>query len=745
MWRFVRFVRHATNFCPTNRESLALGRYTESVGKGWEQEQSSKDGPGPSAETLAACVPLSRSERQTVVNTITGRHLATLVICAGIAYLGLAAGQWSPDLSQTGLKLMTMYGLTGAAMLALGWRAHRQPLPLMWSVHVAGVVFVVVTATVTLGYVLSGDPSTLYLYVLVQFAAGALVHDRRWVIAIMVLGDLGWGAVSLQLEDVNWVKSAGYLIGFSAVTIGINYARARTLVRMEELRLAAERASDAKTEFLANMSHEVRTPMNGVLGLSALLLDTELDGKQEKMVTAIRESADALIGVVDEILDFSQLQKGQVELAQVPFDMSVLIDGVTALMRPRAAAKGLLLDSEMKGFTSRRFIGDGGRIRQVLLNFVNNAIKFTESGSVIISAEVVERSDTTRVRLRVNDTGIGIPDESLLRIFTRYHQSDAASQRHSGGNGLGLAITKQLVDLMGGELGVKSQLNQGTSFWAEIELEPGPEDTLRVADATGTGDLLIREGARVLIAEDNPTSRMVTEALLKKLSCEVDIATDGRDALTMTSEHDYDIVFMDCYMPLMDGFQATERIRRSPKTEALPVIALTASITEEDRARCLEAGMNDTVGKPVRISMLAKALERWVPVTGRPSMRPLSTLPPPSALDLDMVRQLVSLDGEDDDFIQDVMMSYVDQLKDSVKKIARSLDEGDMEAVRLTAHSIKGASKQIGAARVGDLLGAIERENDVATARQVLDQVDEEVPRVAAAIQSLLRRSRRTG
>jgi CheY-like chemotaxis protein len=297
----------------------------------------------------------------------------------------------------------------------------------------------------------------------------------------------------------------------------------------------------------------------------------------------------------------------------------------------------------MKGFTSRRLIGDSGRIRQVLLNFVSNAIKFTESGFVLISAEVIEASDKTRIRLCVRDTGIGIPDESLPRIFARYHKNDG-SHCSSNGNGLGLAITKQLVELMGGTLGVKSALNEGTSFWAEIELQPGPEDTLRVADSTGTGDLLIREGTRVLVAEDNPTSRMVTEALLKKLSCKVDIAIDGREALQKAKDNDYDIVFMDCYMPLMDGFQATQRLRRSPENEELPIIALTASVAEEDRTRCLEAGMDDAVGKPVQISMLAKALERWVPVSGSRSVSPVSSLPPPATLDLHMVRQLVSLE-----------------------------------------------------------------------------------------------------
>ena len=714
------------------------------MGVAQEQEQGWEQGSAPSAETLAAYVPLSGRERWAMVNAITGRHLVTMMLCAGIAYLGLSVGQWSADFDQTALKLMTMYGLTGVAMLALGWRAHGQPPPLMWSVHIGGVLFLVITATVTLGYALSGEPSDFYLYVLIQFAAGAVVHDRRWLIAIMVLGDLGWAGTSLFVEGVSWGRSIGYLTGFSAVAIGLNYVRGRTLVRMEELRLAAQRASQAKTEFLANVSHEIRTPMNGVLGLSALLLDTKLDSKQDKMITAIRESADALIGVVDEILDFSQLQMGEVELEQAPFDISALIDGVTALMQPRAEAKGLRLESEMKGFTGRRFIGDAGRIRQILLNFVNNAIKFTESGFVLVGAEVVE-SDQTRIRLSVRDTGVGIPEESLLRIFTRYHQNKATVKRSSGGNGLGLAITKQLVELMGGELGVKSAVDQGTSFWAEIDLQPGPEDTLRVADSDGTGDLLIREGARVLVAEDNPTSRMVTEALLKKLSCEVDIAIDGRDALQRTRVSDYDIVFMDCYMPLMDGFQATQRIRHSLSDEELPVIALTASVTEEDRARCLEAGMNDMVGKPVRISMLAKALERWVPISGRRSTRPVSTFPPPAALDLDMVRQLVSLDGEDDDFIQEVMIGYVEQLKDSVKSLREALDQGDIEAVRLTAHSIKGASKQIGASRVGELLGAIEREDCVETVKLVLEQIDEEVPRVERAVQALLRTSRRAG
>lgn len=698
-------------------------------------------GIAPSAETIAVRTKLSSSQLRAMINTVTGRHIGTMTACAGFAYLGMSLGQWSSAKGETAVALMTVYALTGIALLALSLRTRHQPLPIDWSIHAAGVVFVVVTATVTLGYALSHNPSMFYFFVLVQFAAGALLHSRGWLLATMICSDVGWTATSVFVEDVNWVQSIGYLAGFSVVTLGMHVVRRRTLVELQELRIAAEHASRAKTEFLASMSHEVRTPMTGVLGLGALLLDTKLDPKQQKMVTAIRDSTEALISVVDEVLDFSQLQKGQIELERVPFDLGMLIDGVAALMEPRANSKGLHLEAELRGFARTRFIGDGGRLRQVLLNFVNNAIKFTESGSVVVKAEMVEQSAQRRVRISVQDTGMGIPADSLDKIFTRYQQQGGSTSRRLGGTGLGLAISKRLVELMGGELGVVSKVGRGTTFWVEVDLDPGPEDTLRVEGPEGTGDVLIRQGLKVLLAEDNPTSRMVTEALLKKLACNIDIATDGREALEKAKTTRYDIIFMDCYMPMMDGFQATRRIRDLTANSEVPIIALTASITEENRERCLEAGMSDTIGKPIRSRTLATLFDRWVSLSGKPPIAVTTrTARPPSALDMNMVRQLISLDDEDDGFIRDVMVAYVDQLRESATTLRASLDASDMDAVRLTAHSIKGASKQIGASRVGELLDAIELANEVGAARDLVSQVEREIPLVDEAVQALLRR-----
>ena len=707
------------------------------MGESTTERHSWAEDAAPSSETIHARTQLSPAEIDAMLSAVTHSRIGTMTACGGFAYLAFAVGQWIEPFSEASTFLLAIYGLTGIALLAFSWRTKHQPLPIGWALHAVGVLFLVSTAGVTLAYGVSRYPQLLHYFAFLQFAAGALLFNRAWLLVVMICGDVGWAVVSLFVDGVDWPEGVLTLGAVSILTIGINITRRKTLVELHELRLAAERASEAKTAFLANMSHEVRTPMTGVLGLSSLLLETELDPKQERMATAMRDSAEALISVVDQILDFSQLQKGQIELERAPFNLRTLVDGVVDLMEPRARAKGLDLEADLAGLSYPQFVGDGGRLRQILLNFVSNAIKFTESGSITIRAASIGPDLDRCVRLSVEDSGIGISADSLEQIFNRYVQGDSQGGRRLGGAGLGLAISKQLVDLMGGELGVDSEVGRGTTFWAELALQPGPEHTLRAYAPPSTAPRVGKE-VRVLVAEDNRTSRMVTKALLKKFDCEVDVAIDGREALEKARATEYDLILMDCYMPMMDGFQASRRIREQPGRRDVPIVALTASVTDVDRARCLDAGMNDVVVKPVHVHMLTNVFNQWVR-RGGPALTVPGT-PTPSPLDMKMVRQLVSFDEEDDGFIEDVMVAYIDQLRDSVDALTKALDAADMKTVHATAHSIKGASKQLGVSRVGELLGAIEREEAVEPARDLLTKVAAEVPKVEEAVQALLRR-----
>jgi signal transduction histidine kinase/CheY-like chemotaxis protein/HPt (histidine-containing phosphotransfer) domain-containing protein len=682
----------------------------------------------PRPSSLKGRQPLSKAQWETLAAEITHRHTATMAFFAGLGYFGIALSQWGS------FEPFILFGLTGIALLASAWRTRREPPPLEWSLHIAGAIFVAIVASLTLTYSFSHNPDYLYVFALIEIAAAALLHSRPWLVAVVVLSGAGWSLVSLSMDDVDWAASYGFLLGVSCIVAGLHVTRRGTLVRLQELRLAAERAALARTEFLANMSHEIRTPMAGVVGLTSLLLDTKLEPAQWKIAAGIRESANALLTVVDEILDLSKLENGQVRLEDEVFDLSELTESVSDLMRPRAESKGLLLQRELVGFDDTLLRGDPARLRQVLLNLVNNAINFTEWGYVLIRAEKRQsEGERVRFRLSVRDTGVGIPQEEISTIFERYQRLGEETTKRLAGNGLGLAISKQLVELMGGEIGVSSSVDEGTTFWFELELEPklGPRTT-RIVSA----DPCIA-GARVLIAEDDPTNRMVTEALLRKLKCEVEIAEDGAQAVELAQGRDYQIVFMDCYMPVMDGFEATRRIRATKKGARLPIAALTASVTEQDRARCLEAGMNEVIGKPIRIEALQAALERLIAGRIDATHEREAT---PLILDVDIIRQLVSLDGQEHDWIEEVMSDYIKQLRESIERLHQAAGQGDMKELWLTAHSIKGASKQLGATRVGALLGRIEREAELERAKALVHDLSDEVPRIEEAVRQLLSR-----
>jgi two-component system, sensor histidine kinase len=534
--------------------------------------------------------------------------------------------------------------------------------------------------------------------------------------------------VGLAVDEVfaTYYQNRGTTIAIAAVLtlwlLAVTYLIFRYQRILAKARDAAEAGTRARSEFLAMMSHELRTPMNGVVGMADILLDTKLDDEQGLCVRTLRASASHLLQVINDVLDFSKLEAGRIEIEKIRFDVHALLRDTATLMAAPAKEKNLQLLVDIAPDVPRYAIGDPARLRQVLFNLVSNGLKFTKAGHVAIGAALAPEQFLGKVRLAftVADTGMGIPQDGIPLLFRRFSQLDSSIARRFGGTGLGLAICKRLVDLMGGTISVKSTLGAGTAFRFTVDCLPA-EAPADAGELQHSPPLVPTTSAaarplRLLLVEDNKTNQLVASKMLRALGYTVDIADNGFEAVAACSANKYDIVFMDVMMPEMDGLAATRAIRKLPPPHCDPhIIALTAAVQKEDKDLCLDAGMNDFLIKPVTKNALAEKLEAFFMAApaGTP-VAPASIPEPPHAAgdaeryDPAIYAELAEALGPGG--IGDVLELFLSDTERRFLVMREAAKDDDSERVKREIHSLKSSAANFGFLRLSAMAQALEQD-----------------------------------
>jgi len=508
-----------------------------------------------------------------------------------------------------------------------------------------------------------------------------------------------------------------------------NEALIESLTLSKEAALAAKQEADfanqAKSQFLANMSHEIRTPMSAVLGLTHLAALEETPGKQREYLHKIHDSANFLLHILNDILDFSKIEAGKIALETVDFDLYEVMGRLSSTTEAQAREKQLNFSIEVMPEIPRYLKGDPLRLGQALLNLANNAIKFTESGSVSVKVTLVEERDGDQIMLlfSIKDTGIGMTPEQQNQLFRAFTQADASTTRKFGGTGLGLVISKYLANLMGGSIQVTSEYGKGSTFYFSACFDRG-SDQISIERAqtnarslAAAGNFSRLRGARVLVAEDSPVNQEIISALLEKIHAEIAIAENGLEAVKMARRQLFDIVLMDIQMPVMDGLRAARELRQIPAYARIPIIALTANVFQADIEQCLAAGMNGHLGKPIQIDELFTKLDHFLggstpsapPTSARPTplaqSAPVSLFAPPV---LDTTTALSRL-GNNQRLLRKLIALFCQNEAETPQQLQIALTAGDIVLAKRLAHTLKSSAAAVGALQLQAAARAIEQ------------------------------------